>query len=78
MPQFFIKTASDSLPVLLIATFFGPIAAGFYALSRKVMGIPSTLIGNSIGNAFYPKITEAAQNGQNVYALVTRATVTMA
>ncbi|MDY0132866.1 MAG: oligosaccharide flippase family protein [Desulforegulaceae bacterium] len=77
MPQLLIRTASESLPVILVASFFGPLSAGYYALSRKVLGIPSTLIGNSIGDVFYPKITKAAQQGQNIYGLVMKATILM-
>lgn len=77
-PQLFIKTASESLPVLFIAAFFGPASAGFYALGRKVLWVPLILIGNSIGDVFYPKITDAAQKGQNVYLLVAKTTFMMA
>ena len=77
MPQLLIRTASESLPIILVASFFGPLSAGYYALSRKIIGIPSTLIGNSIGDVFYPKITKAAQQGRNIYKIVIKATVLM-
>lgn len=73
-PQNFINAASASLPVLMLAAFFGPAAAGFYTLGRMVMGLPSTLVGNAINDVFYPRITEAAHNVENLPRHIVRAT----
>lgn len=73
-PQNFINAASQSLPVLMLAAFFGPVAAGFYALARMVVGMPSTLVGKAVNDVFYPRITEAAHNGENLPQHILRAT----
>lgn len=73
-PQVFINAISQSLPILMLASFFGPSAAGFYTLGKSVMGMPSELIGKSVGDVFYPRVTEAAQNGENLTRLVFKAT----
>jgi O-antigen/teichoic acid export membrane protein len=73
-PQNFINAASESLPVLMLAAFFGPAAAGFYTLGKMVMGIPSTLLGKAVTDVFYPRITEAAYNGENLPQHIVRAT----
>lgn len=73
-PQAFINAVSQSLPVLLLAGFFNPAAAGFYTLGKTVMGIPAMLISNSVSTVFYPHITEAAQGGQNPTRLIAKAT----
>lgn len=78
MPQVFLNAVSQSLPVLLLATFFGPASAGFYALSKTVMGLPSMLIGKSVSDVFYPKITEAAHKGESIKPLLMKATNAMA
>lgn len=65
-PQNLINAASQSLPVLMLAAFFGPAAAGFYSLGLMVMGAPSGLLGKAVNDVFYPRITEAARNGENV------------
>jgi O-antigen/teichoic acid export membrane protein len=41
------------------------------------MGIPAGLIGKSVGDVFYPRITEAANNGERLYPLVKKATLLM-
>jgi O-antigen/teichoic acid export membrane protein len=77
-PQIFINAASQGLPVIMLASFFGPAAAGFYALGRSVMGLPATLIAQSVGEVFYPRITEASHQGENQHRLILRATVGLA
>lgn len=77
-PQVALNALSQSLPILMLASFFGPAAAGFYTLGRTVMGVPSRLIGQSVANVFYPRITEAAHSGENLLKLLVRATSAMA
>lgn len=73
-PQVCINAASQSLPVLMLASFFGPAAAGFYSLGRTVMSMPIRLIGKSVGDVFYPRFTEAAHKGQPLGPLILKAT----
>ena len=73
-PQNVINAASKSLPVLMLAAFFGPAAAGFYTLAKMVMGMPATLIGKAVNDVFYPRITEAAHNGEDLPRHIVRAT----
>jgi len=67
-PQIFINAVSQSLPVLMLAAFFGPAAAGFHTIARMVMGVPTVLVGKAVSDVFYPRITEAARNGENLPA----------
>ncbi|HCG6981483.1 TPA: oligosaccharide flippase family protein [Vibrio parahaemolyticus] len=77
-PQVAINALSQSLPVLMLASFFGPDAAGFYTLGKTVMSIPTTLIGKSVCDVFYPRITEAAHNKENLFHLLLKATLALA
>lgn len=74
-PQVLINAISQALPVLMLATFFGPTSAGFYALCRRVLTMPSGLISGSVGDVFYPRITEAAHKGENLTLLIVKATL---
>lgn len=73
-PQVFIDALTQSIPVLMLTSFFGPASVGFYSIGRTVLGIPSNLIGKSVGDVFYPRITEAANSGENLTDLIKRAT----
>jgi O-antigen/teichoic acid export membrane protein len=77
-PQNFINSVSQNLPVLMLAAFFGPASAGFYALCRRLLGLPSQLIGKSVGDVFYPRITEAAHRGEDLTRLILKATLSLA
>ena len=76
-PQVFLNAISQSLPVLMLTSFFGPAVAGFYSIGRTVLAIPSTLIGKSVGDVFYPRISEAAHNGENLTKLIKKATLSL-
>lgn len=72
-PQVLLNAFSDNMPVLLLTIFFGPASAGFYTLCRSVLKVPSNLIGKSIGDVFYPRISEAKNNGENLTKLIKKA-----
>lgn len=77
-PQILLNALSQSLPIMLLASLFGPAAAGFYTLGRTVMAVPSMLIGKSVGDVFYPKFTEAAHAGKPLAGLILKATAALA
>ncbi|VVO03334.1 hypothetical protein PS710_02845 [Pseudomonas fluorescens] len=77
-PEVTLNAASQGLPVLMLAAFFGPAAAGFYALGRTVLAMPSTLLGKSIGDVFYPRLAEAAHKNEDISKLVVQATKALA
>lgn len=74
-PQVFLNGASQSLPILMLTSLFGPASAGYYTIGRTVLNIPTELIGKSVGDVFYPRISEAANNGENLTYLIRKATI---
>ena len=77
-PQIFINALSQSLPVLMLASFFGPASAGFYTIGRTVLGMPSMLLGKAVADVFYPKIAESANRNENLYSPIFKATLALA
>tara|TARA_R110002124_G_scaffold59474_5_gene164288 strand:- start:2869 stop:4188 length:1320 start_codon:yes stop_codon:yes gene_type:complete len=77
-PQNAINAFSESLPVLMLASLFGPSSAGFYSLGKMVMAAPLTLIAKSVGDVFYPRVTEAVNDKENVFRLIVKATLALA
>lgn len=77
-PEMFLNAVSQGLPVLMLTLFFGPASAGFYAIGRTVLNIPTQLIGKSVGDVFYPRVTEAYNNNENVTTLIRKATLALA
>ena len=76
-PQNLINTFSQSLPVLLIASFFGVESSGQYTLALGVLALPAGLIGDSIAAVFYPKITDSIFNRKKSKVLIVKATFVM-
>lgn len=74
-PQNLINAGSQNLPIIMLAAFFGPAAAGFYTLAKTVMGMPIALLGNSVQDVFYPRVTEAANSGEDVSRLIVKSTL---
>ena len=77
-PEVTITALAHSLPPLFLISFFGPASAGFYALGKKIMALPSRLISKSVGDVFYPHITEAAHKGKNLTRLILKSTLVLA
>lgn len=79
MPQNIINSASFGLPVIMMTSLFGAAAAGQYSLTLMAMSAPVLLLGQSVGDVFYPKITRAIQRDEEEAArLVRRATKLLA
>lgn len=76
-PEVLINSLSQRIPVLMLTTFFGPVAAGFYTLGNTVLQKPIQLIGNSVGDVFYPRISEAANNKESLTNLIKKATLAL-
>jgi O-antigen/teichoic acid export membrane protein len=77
-PQKLINAFSQSLPILLLGSYFGANAAGQYIIAISVLGIPAMFIGGSVISVFYPRINEALHCGENASSLIVRATLGMA
>lgn len=58
----FFNTISHQTPVILFASFFSPTVAGHYALCYRILVLPKTLIGNSVGNVFMERVSLARDN----------------
>lgn len=76
-PQVVLNAASQSLPVLMLTVFFGPATAGFYALTRTALGLPSTLLGSSVQSVFYPHFNEAVLAKNKTLPLLIKATAAL-
>ncbi|WP_239036691.1 oligosaccharide flippase family protein [Marinobacter sp. C7] len=59
MPQSIIRAMAMGLPVIVLTALFGSAEAGQYSLTLLILGAPAMLLGDSVGEVFYPKITRA-------------------
>jgi O-antigen/teichoic acid export membrane protein len=76
-PQHLLNSFSMAVPMLLLTSTFGTTAAGYYAITQIVMGLPSVLIGKSVGDVFYPRVTESLRLGRRADREIVKATVAL-
>ncbi len=57
-----LNSLSIELPVVLLTFYFNPVVVGFYALSQRILQAPMGLIGSSIGQVYFQKVSEQADD----------------
>lgn len=57
-----LNTASVQLPVILFSSIFSPAIAGYYSLSHRILSLPISLIGTSVGNVFLERAAKSQNN----------------
>ena len=53
-----LNTASRQVPIILLTTFFSTIVTGFFSLAQRILLIPMTLLGNTIGQVYFEKVSK--------------------
>ncbi|MFF7706686.1 oligosaccharide flippase family protein [Pseudomonas sp. NPDC007930] len=77
-PQQLINALSVHMPTLVLASLFGALPAGYFALCLQVLAMPSNFIGKAVGSVYYPRITEAIHAREAVTGLLLRGVGAMA
>lgn len=78
MPQSILNAASLGLPVILLTNFFSTSAAGQYAITTLILGAPVMLLGNSVLEVFFPKITTLVRdNPASAFHMLWKSTLLM-
>jgi lipopolysaccharide exporter len=66
-----VNALAAQVPVIMLSSLFGAFAAGQFALSFRLLQIPSRLIGQSISRVFFAHAAEASRSG-DLAALVSK------
>jgi len=77
-PVMLINAVSQHLPTLVLAAYFGPAAAGFFALCKQALTMPTNMIGKSVADVYYPRISRAIHDREPVAAMLLKATSALA
>lgn len=72
-PQALVGTASLSLPLLVLAYFYGPAATGFFTLSNSVLGAPTQLMSRAINDVFFPRLVEGSHRREETRSFILKA-----
>ncbi len=63
-----LNAAGLQLPALLFAALYGPAVAGWFLLAQRVIGMPMTLVGQSIGQVYLGEAARAANEDPRALA----------
>jgi O-antigen/teichoic acid export membrane protein len=70
-----MNTLNLRLPGLLLAIYFGPAAAGSFALAQRVFALPSSVIGESVAQVYFGEFAEQFRRDQSGTLALFRGTV---
>lgn len=73
LPASLTVTLRTELPNLLVGSLFGNTILGYYSISQKLLTIPVTFLGQSLGKVFYQKIAYMKRNKQKIGLFVERS-----
>jgi len=73
-PQNVLNAASQGIPVLLLAQYFGAAVAGSYALGIRMLQAPMNLVLNALRQVLFQKFSEAHNHGQKLFPLFLKMT----
>lgn len=76
-PQHFLNSASQSVPIIMLTTFFGIGITGFYIMSIRFLQLPAQLISESIRPVLYKKMAEKINREEAISQLVIKYTVSL-
>ncbi len=60
----FLNTASWQVPAFILAAFFSSTVVGYYALGFRILQLPMSIVGRSIGQVFFQRAAEARIEGK--------------
>lgn len=61
MPAALANTLAQNLTNILISLYYSVATLGFYSLTQRMLGMPSSLMGTSISQVFFQQATEERQ-----------------
>lgn len=70
-----VNVVSQNVPSFLLAYFFNPEIAGFFALANRLIQVPLILIGDSIRKVFLQKASVLFNEQGDVYSLLKKTTL---
>jgi O-antigen/teichoic acid export membrane protein len=64
LPAALVDALGTSLPLPVVATLFGPVAAGHFALVQRVVALPAAFITSSVSDVVHAHASEAHVGGR--------------
>jgi O-antigen/teichoic acid export membrane protein len=72
LPTAIIGQFNNQLPLFILNILGGPIVVGIFSLCVRVLGLPSQLLSNSVGEVFKQRATEDFISSGNFHCIFTK------
>jgi O-antigen/teichoic acid export membrane protein len=76
-PQEVVNALTSSMPLLILGYQFGVEIVGFYGLAMRVLAVPSSVVGQAVGQVFYPKVSKAVYEKRGAARLIVMLTIAL-
>lgn len=73
LPQMFINTFSQHMPLYFLGYFFSNSIVGFFGIANTVLALPISLLGTSISNVLYPKFAKKIEAKGSICSDIVKA-----
>ena len=73
--QVVLNTASQNLPLLLLAHYFGSTTVGLYSVGVRILQLPMNFVLTSLRQVLFQKASEVHNNDGDTYHLFKRTTL---
>jgi O-antigen/teichoic acid export membrane protein len=70
-----MNTFNLRLPALLLAVYFGPAVAGWFALAQRVFALPSSVIGESVAQVYFGEVAATMNRDAGGLMVLFRGTI---
>ncbi|KYN80525.1 hypothetical protein ATY36_18000 [Vibrio cidicii] len=74
-PQNLLSNTSQNLPVIIFGNVFGAYVSGQYAMARKLVGIPSLLMGRVLSRVFFSEIAYSVNSNIKIFSTLLRTSL---
>jgi O-antigen/teichoic acid export membrane protein len=72
MPSGLVSKLTHEVPTFMLAAYFAPEVLGYYALSRRVLTTPMSMLGQAVSNVFFQRISAVRRDRGRSRALLLR------
>ncbi len=75
LPSGLLNMLALQLPTFVIFGFFGALISGIYDIITRVLNAPITMVGRSVSQVFYQKVSNDLNEGRSISGYIIKSTI---
>ncbi|MEX0724235.1 MAG: oligosaccharide flippase family protein [Gracilimonas sp.] len=77
IPSNLLSFGAIEIPVFIIGGLFDQEILGFYALAYRVLSMPASFIGNSVGQVFFKQLSDKVNERKTIQSFIIKTWITL-